>query len=164
MEQLHNYDHRPLFPHFMLLHWFDMLRERHWQTCASINYWRPRVIIMNLPEKIKTPQGWHNRSWSQIILLENWFRVSDASSQSRNFVSKILQVKSGKRLNQDEKKCADYSNKHTLRRNRFPSKTICNQIRPCHPCGVLMLKCGYAQSEASQSYESNKWQADSSQA
>jgi len=31
----------------------------------------------------------------------------------------------------------------SLTRNRFPSKAICDQIRLCHPCGVLMLKCGY---------------------
>ena len=28
----------------------------------------------------------------------------------------------------------------SLTRNRFPSKAICNQVRLCHLCGVLMLK------------------------
>jgi len=32
------------------------------------------------------------------------------------------------------------------------------------PCGILMLKCGYVQSESWQSYEGSAWQADSSQA
>ena len=50
----------------------------------------------------------------------------------------------------------------SLTRNRFSSKAICDQIRLCHPCGVLMLKCGYVQLESSQSYESSAWQADSS--
>jgi len=47
-------------------------------------------------------------------------------------------------------------------RKIFPSKAICNQIQLCHPCGVLMLKCGYVQSESSQSCESSMWQTDSS--
>jgi len=52
----------------------------------------------------------------------------------------------------------------SLTRNQFPCKANCVQIRLHHPCGVLMLNCGYVQSESSQfaSYESSAWQTDSS--
>ena len=49
--------------------------------------------------------------------------------------------------------------------NRFLSKTLCNQIQLCHFCGVLILKCGDVhEPEPKQSYESSRWQTNSSKA
>ena len=79
-------------------------------------------IIAALPllDVIKTPQGRHNRIWSQIALLGNRLRVSDASSvqeickQKLSVVMVMVMVycfmwNDRNRLKQDQRKCVDYN-------------------------------------------------------
>jgi len=60
------------------------------------------------------------------------------------------------------KKNASARNKNIFFTFHHSDTTRVTQPNLIANCGVFVWKCGYLQSESSQKYESNAWQADSS--